>query len=238
VSSNTSGSPSFQKKWWPPISIQHFLRFLRHDQRIVEADHAGGRAPVRLDLGAARQDAEQRSVHARDPADRRIGVGHRGGVLLDLVAPDLHQEGAPGAAGNVEVARMDLVQGGNLFVVAEQVGEVVLDLGVALLELGQHGKGLQRIGPAERQFRHAAQDHVRHFEVEVLYRLLRHPNMLGQVEAAFLAGICVISFHGRGPGAPDEGGNFLRVARDFKPVNRRACAADRLNFLRQASENM
>ena len=24
VSSNTSGSPSFQKKWWPPISIQHF----------------------------------------------------------------------------------------------------------------------------------------------------------------------------------------------------------------------
>jgi len=44
------------------------------------------------------------------------------------VSPDLEQESAPGAARDVEVARMDLMQRRNLFVVAQQVLQIGLDL--------------------------------------------------------------------------------------------------------------
>jgi hypothetical protein len=114
------------------------------------------------------------------------------------VAPDLQQEGAPGAAGHEQVARMDLVQRRDLILMAQQVLEVGLDLVVALLELAQHRELPDRILAAQRQLGHALQDHVRHPQIEVLDRLLRHPDVLGQVEAAFLADAGVVAgLHGR-----------------------------------------
>jgi hypothetical protein len=88
------------------------------------------------------------------------GVGHRGGVLLDLVAPDLEQEHTPGTACNVHVARVDLVQRRDRLMVAQEIVEVGLDLVVALLEFGQNREGLDRILAAQGQLGHAAQDHV------------------------------------------------------------------------------
>ena len=169
------------------------LRLGRHDQRIVEADHAGRRAAMGLDLGAAVQDAEQRGVDARDAVDRGVGVGHGRDVVGDLVAPDLEQEGAPGAARHVEIARMDLVQRRDVLVMGQQVLEVGLDLVVALLQFGQDRELSQRVVAAQRQLGHAAQDHVRHLEIEVLDRLLRQPDILGQVEATLLTDI--VRFH-------------------------------------------
>ncbi len=82
---------------------------------------------------------------------------------------------------------MDLVQGRNLFVVAEQVLQVGLDLGVALLELAQDRKNLHGVFAAQRQLRHVPQDHVRKLEVEIFQRLLRKPDVLRQVESALFA---------------------------------------------------
>ena len=113
-----------------------------------------------LDLGTAGQDAEEGGVHARDARDRLVGVGHRRGVFLDLVAPDLEQEGAPGAAHHEQVAGMDLVQRRDRLMVAQEIVEVGFDLVVALLELGQHREGLDRVLAIQRQLGHAAQDHV------------------------------------------------------------------------------
>ena len=171
------------------------LRLLGHDQRIVEADDARRRSAVRHELGTAGQDAEQGAVHTRNPADRRIGVGHRSGVGLDLVAPDLEHESTPGSAGHEQVARVHLGQGRNFFVVAEQVLQVSLDLVVDLAQLPEHREGLERIVACYRHLGHVAQDHIRHLEIEVFDRLLWHPDVLCQVEAAALAGLCVIDLH-------------------------------------------
>ena len=93
---------------------------------------------------------------------------------------------------------MDLVQRRNRLVVAQEVVQIGLDLVVALLELGQHRERLDRVLAAQRQLGHAAQDDVRHLEIEVLDRLLRHPDVLGEIEAALLADAGIVAgLHGR-----------------------------------------
>ena len=95
---------------------------------------------------------------------------------------------------------MDLVQGRNILVVAQQVVEIGLDLVVALLEFAQDREDSHRVLAAQRQLGHAAHDHVRQLEIEVLERLLRQPDVLGQVEAALLAdALRRLVCHDRGP---------------------------------------
>ena len=77
--------------------------------------------------------------------------------------------------------------------------------------------------------------------LKLLDRLLRHPDVLGQVEAALLADVGVlIDFHdGVLEMYSSRGGNFIRTVGPFQDSRSIAGgAADGLNFLRQASENM
>src|SRR5262249_46114544 len=216
------------------------LRLFGHDQRIMETDDACRRTAMGHDLRTTRQDAEQRGMDARNSRDRCVGVGYRRRVLLDLMAPDLEQESAPGAAGYVEVARMDLVQRRNFIVMAQQVVQVGLDLVMALLQFGQHRKRLERILAAQRQARHAPQDHVPHPKIEVLNRLLRDPDVLGQIEPAFLADLGVLfGFHDGSWQLFSLGSReLLTTLAPFQGPEPPTGAADSLNFLRQASENM
>ncbi len=55
----------------------------------------------------------------------------------------------------------------DLLVMAQQVLQVGLDLVMALLELGQDRKDPDRVLAAQRRLGHAAQDHVRHLEIEI-----------------------------------------------------------------------
>jgi hypothetical protein len=139
---------------------------------------------------------EKGAVYTGDARDCGIGIRHRRDVFLDLVAPDLEQEGAPGAARHEQVARMDFVQRRNRLMVAQQVLQVSLDFVVALLEFSQHREQPDRVLAAQRQLGHVAQDHVRDLEIEILGGLLRHPDMLGEIESPFptdLVAVCMLA---------------------------------------------
>ena len=142
---------------------------------------------MRLDLRAPRQDAEQRGVHAGQAVDRRHRIRHRRCVRRDLMAVDLQDERPPRPARHVEIARMDFVQRRNLFMVAEQVVEIGLDLVVNLREFRQDREGLQRLLAGQRQLRHVAQDPVGEPEGQLLQRLLGDPDVLGEIEATLLS---------------------------------------------------
>mgnify|MGYP006170425747 CR=1 FL=1 len=82
---------------------------------------------------------------------------------------------------------MDLVERRDFLVMAQQVVQIRLDLGVALLEFAQDRERPHRVLAGQRQLGHVAQDHVRKLEVEILQRLLGKPDVLGQIEAALLS---------------------------------------------------